>query len=196
MRGPARASGLALVIAVVIAFGLASALLTAITTGQAVAGVRVAEHQYELDALDGWSELTGGERGEADDLLDDVIIVAGYRHARSGALLAITRMNLDNPRAWRDDGDFFAEVEAGIEDTSPRYQRFHRRQQRVNKVPALDLGFRRDSERGREVVLMRFLFFRRYTLALALRVPARAYRRHERAFRTLVTSLAPYVAAP
>jgi hypothetical protein len=194
MRGRARASGLAAVIACRLA--LASAFLIAIMTGQAVADVRVAEHQFELGALDGWSELTGGERGEADNPLDDVILVAGYRHAGSGALLAITRMNLANPRAWRDDEDFFAEVEAGIESASQRYQRFHRRQQRVNKVPALDLGFRRDSERGREVVLMRFLFFRRYTLALALRVPAPAYRRHERAFRTLVTSFAPYLPEP
>jgi hypothetical protein len=200
MRGRARASGLVVMLASAsIAAIMATAMTAIMATGmvaQAVADVRVAEHQFELGALDGWSELPGRERGDAGNLLDDVIIVAGYRHAGSGALLAITRMNLANPRAWRDDGDFFAEVEAGIESTSARYQRFHRRQQRVDKVPALDLGFRRDTERGREVVLMRFLFFRRYTLALALRVPAPAHRRHERAFRTLVTSFAPYVPAP
>jgi hypothetical protein len=186
MRGRARASGL------VVTLALASALPTAIATSHAAADVRVVEHQFELGALDGWSELPGGARGDAGSLL----MVAGYRHAGSGALLAITRMNLANPRAWRDDDDFFAEIESGIESASARYQRFHHRQQRVSKVPALDLGFRRDSERGREVVLMRFLFFRRYTLALALRVPAPAYRRHERALRTLVTSFAPYLPAP
>jgi hypothetical protein len=188
MRGPARALAMAVMLAIV----------SARMTGQAVADVRVAAHQFQLDGLDGWSELPGGERGDAGNVLDDVIIVAGYRHAGSGALLAITRMNLANPRAWRngDDDDFFAEIEAGVEGASARYQRFHRRQQRVNQVPALDLGFRRDTERGREMVLMRFLFFRRYTLALALRVPAPAYRRHERAFRSLVTSFAPYVAQP
>lgn len=181
MRGRARALAIAGMIASAIA----------LMAGHAVAGVRVAEHQFQLDQLDGWSELPGAERGDAAN----VLIVAGYRHA-GGALLAITRMGLANPRAWGDDDDFFAEVEAGIESASARYQRFHRRQQRVNKVPALDLGFRRDTERGREVVLMRFLFFRRYTLALALRAPAPAYRRHERAFRALLESFTPYLGPP
>lgn len=171
------------------------ALACALVTGPALAGARVPAHQFQLDELDGWSELPAPDRADRGDA-GDVLIVAGYRHAGSGALLAITRMNLASPRAWRDDEGFFAEVEAGIESASARYQRFHRRQQRIGKVPALDLGFRRDSERGREVVLMRFLFFRRYTLALALRVPAPAYRRHERALRTLLASFAPYVAAP
>jgi len=172
------------------------ALASALMIGQAVGDVRVAEHQFQIDepaSSDGWRELPASERGDAAD----VLIVAGYHHAGSGAVLAITRMAIANPRAWDDDDDdFFAEVEAGIESTSARYQRFHRRQQRVNKVPALDLGFRRDSERGREVVLMRFLFFRRYTLALALRVPAPAHRRHERAFRALLESFAPYLGPP
>ena len=179
MRGRARA------------LAIAGGLVVAILTGQAAADVRVAEHQFQHDDLDGWSELPVRERGDAGN----VLIVAGYRHAASGALLAITRVGLANPRAWRGDDDFFAGVEAGIERTSARYQRFHHRQQRVARVPALDLGFRRDSERGREVVLMRFLFFRRYALALALRVPAPAYRRHERAFRKLIERFEPYVEA-
>lgn len=177
------------------ALAIAGVLAAALLAGRAAADVRVAEHQFQLGELDDWSELPAGERPERDDA-GNVLIVAGYRHAGSGALLAITRMDLPNPRAWRDDDDFFADVEAGIESTSARYQRFHRRQQRVNRVPALDLGFRRDTGRGREVVLMRFLFFRRYTLALALRVPAAAHRRHERDFRKLLESFAPYIRTP
>ena len=134
---------------------IAGVLATAVMTGQAVGDVRVAEHQFQHDepaSSDGWRELPADERGDAGD----VQIVAGYRHTGSGAVLAITRMAIANPRAWRDDDDFFAEVEAGIESTTAGYQRFHRRQQRVNKVPAFDLGFRRDTERAFRALLESF----------------------------------------
>lgn len=169
-----------------------AASLAAIAAGPAAADVRVAAHQYQLGALEAWTELPAPERDDAGDAR----IVAGYRHADSDALVAITRVEVANPRAWRSDEGFFDEVEAGVESASARFERFHERQQRVGAVPALDLGFRRDTERGREVVLMRFLFFRRYTLALALRAPARSWRRHQRTFRALVESFTPYVEAP
>jgi hypothetical protein len=175
------------------ALALAGVLAAAlVSSGRAVAEVRVVEHQFRHADLDGWSELPVRDRGDAGNLQ----VVAGHRHARSGAVLAITRMNLVSPRSRDHEEAFLAGVEDGIENASARYQRFHRRQQRVARVPALDLGFRRDSARGREVVLMRFLFFRRYTVALAVRVPARAYRRHERALRKLVESFEPYVETP
>jgi hypothetical protein len=174
-----------------VALALVGLLTSALGAGSAAADVRVAEHQFQLGALDGWTEVPVAATGAA---AGSVSIVAGYRHARTGALLAITRMGIPSPRAWRDDTAFFAEIEAGIASTSAGYQRFHRRQQRVTDVPALDLGFLRDTARGRELVLMRFLFFRRYTLALALTAPAATQRRHERAFRALVDSFAPYLA--
>jgi hypothetical protein len=174
------------------ALTLAGVLAAALLVGPAAAEVRVAEHQFRHADLDGWSEQPVRDRGDAGN----VLIVAGHRHARSGAVLAITRMNLVSPRARDLEDAFFADVEAGIESASARYQRFHRRQQRVDRVPALDLGFRRDTDGGREVVLMRFLFFRRYTVALAVRVPDRAYRRHGRALRKLIESFEPYIETP
>jgi hypothetical protein len=59
------------------------------------------------------------------------------------------------------------------------------------KVPALDIIYGRDGDRD-EVVLLRFLFFRRYALALAVTVQKRAYRRHKRALRTVQQSFTPF----
>lgn len=167
------------------------ALLALVATGPAAApaaaDVRVSAHQFQHTDLGGWSALS--VTGHRDDA-GTAEIVAAHRHA-TGALLAITRMNVPNQRAWRSDDDFFAEVESGVERASAGYDRFHRKQHRVGSVPALDLAFRQRGPRGREVVLMRFLFFRRYTLAFALRAPASAYRRHDRTWRALCESFAP-----
>jgi hypothetical protein len=157
------------------------------SAGPAVAGVRVSAHQFQHADLDGWSELP--VTGRRDDT-ETALVVAGHRHA-TGALLAITRMNVSNQRAWRQDDGFFAEVEAGVERASPGYDRFHRKQHRAGSVPVLDLAFRQRTARGREVVLMRFLFFRRYTVVFALRAPASAYRRHDRTWRALHESFTP-----
>lgn len=162
-------------------------LAAAGSAGLARANVRVSAHQFQHADLDGWRELP--VTGRQDDTAT-ALVVAGHRHA-TGALLAITRMNVPNQRAWRQDDDFFAEVEAGVERASAGYDRFHRKQHRVGSVPALDLAFRQRSPRGREIVLMRFLFFRRYTLAFALRAPAAAYRRHDRPWRALHESFTP-----
>lgn len=172
-----------------------AALLSAVTllaaaVAPAVADVRVSAHQFQHADLDGWSEQPLAGRSDGPGTAQ---IVAGHRHP-SGARLAITRMNVPNQRAWRKDEDFFAEVERGVERASPGYDRFRREQHRVGGVPALDLAFRQRSPRGREVVLMRFLFFRRYTLAFALRAPASAYRRHDRTWRALHESFTPHVA--
>ena len=166
-------------------------LVALAVAGLARADVRVSAHQFQHAELDGWSALLAAGRRDHAETAE---IVAGHRHA-SGALLAITRMNVPNQRAWRSDERFFAEVERGIERASAGYHRFHRKQHRVGSVPALDLAFRQRSARGREVVLMRFLFFRRFTLAFALRAPAAAYRRHDRTWRALHESFAPISAS-
>jgi hypothetical protein len=162
-------------------------LALAAAAGPVRGDVRVSAHQFQHADLDGWSELPVTGRGDDAGLAE---IVAGHRHP-AGALLAITRMNVPNQRAWRKDEGFFAEVESGVERASAGYDRFHRKQHRIGSVPVLDLGFRQRSARGREVVLLRFLFFRRYTVAFALRAPAAAYRRHDRAWRALHESFAP-----
>lgn len=156
------------------------------------ADVRVPAHQFQLSGLDGWIALVPASR---EDITGARGLLGGYRHPPSGAVLAVTRVDYPNRRAWRRDQGFFAEVEAGVETASTGYRRFHRRQHRIGRVPALDLGFRRRTEQGREVVLMRFLFFRRYTVSLTVTAPARAYRRHQGALRPLLDGFTPYFGA-
>ncbi|WP_428264044.1 hypothetical protein [Haliangium sp.] len=172
--------------------------------------LRVPAHQFEIAGLGSWREVELGDRerpvNDLDDLRDDAaeaddgqagqaredsVVLAGYRHPPSDARLAITRIRYPNLRAWRGEDSFFAEVEAGVAAAAVGLDRFHQRRQRLGRVPALDLGFRGRGPNGREVLLTRFLFFRRYTLALTMRVPTRGYRRHQRALRALVESFEP-----
>ena len=172
----------------------------------AQAHIKVPEHQYQLSGLETWrpmpepsaktpapnappesnaSASTAKDRGAS-------VRLAGYWHDRSNARLAIARMNYPNLGAWRRDKAFFAQVEAGLSETSPGFKRLYQNQMRIGKVPALDVTFRRKTNDGTEVVLMRFLFFRRYTLALTLSMPKRAYRRYRRTHRKLIENFVPY----
>jgi hypothetical protein len=162
------------------------ALAACLVLGQAaVAGaqevVQSRPHQYRLALPAGWTDASAA--GPA--------MVSGHRHEPSGARLAITRVDYPNPAAWQQEAAFFEQVEDGVRAAAPGYARLHRRQLRLGRVPAMDLSFRRRTGDGAEVVHMRFLFFRRYTLALALAAPARAHRRHGREHRALVDSFVP-----
>ena len=146
---------------------------------------RVAGHQYQITVTDGWTAASPGGPP----------LLAGYRHEDSGGRVVITRADYPNRGAWRQRAAFFEQVEDGLQASTPGYARLHRRQVRLDRVPAMDLVFRRRAGDQTEVVHMRFLFFRRYTLTLALVAPARVHRRHRRAYRKLVESFVPYLGA-
>lgn len=166
--------------------------------------LRVAAHQFALAAPGtGWRAVAqpradeGAARADADADADgaalgpDARLLLGFVHEGWDATLAVSRVEVANFRAWRRKAAFFDEVEAGVEAAYPGYRRTQREQQRLGRVPALDLAYR---ERGgqRRLLRLRFLFFRRYTLALALRMPARTHARHERRLQALVDSFAPF----
>ncbi|MEM9490192.1 MAG: hypothetical protein AAGC55_13675, partial [Myxococcota bacterium] len=122
---------------------------------------------------------------------------------RSGAVLAISRVNYPNLAAWRSKTmpDYSREVENGLRAAVRDYRRIDQREHRLGRVPALDLAFRHggeraSDERGEWVVLMRFLFFRRYSLSLTLTMPADRYRRFRRAHRAVRDSFQPYFPSP
>lgn len=148
---------------------------------------RGAGHRYQLTMPGGWT-ATDPAGAPAD-------VLAGYRHHDSGARVVITRADYPNPAAWRQQTAFFEQVEAGLQASTPGYARLHRRQMRLDRIPAMDLGFRRRAGGGAEVVHMRFLFFRRYTLALVLVAPVHAHRRHQHAYRKLIDGFVPYLGA-
>src|SRR5690606_34893388 len=104
------------------------------------------------------------------------------------------RVDHPNAGAWARKQAFFDEVEHGIRTAAPGCTRLQRRQHRLGRVPAMGVQFRRAAGERSEVVHGRSLFLRRRTLALTLAAPARAYRRHGRAYRALVKSFVPYFA--
>src|SRR5690606_25860846 len=85
-----------------------------------------------------------------------------------GARLVVTRTDHPNRAARRGDRDFFAEVERGLARSVPDYRRHKSKTFKLGSVPALDLWFHRNRGRQRQLIAMRFLFFRRFTLALAV----------------------------
>ncbi len=181
----------------------------------------MAKHQCQVKTIAGWQpvsvaaseqppdSVSGQTSGQAPGHLlgsppprprasvGSARILGRYRHPPSGAYFALTRTDYPNPRAWRRNNEaFMAEVESGVVEQAKGFRPLYRRSQRLGRVPSLDLGFRQRSPRGREVVLIRFLFFRRYTLSLALRVPAKSYRRYGSQHRSLMSGFVPYFGPP
>jgi hypothetical protein len=165
---------------------LALLLLALPARARAERAVENREHRYRLDVDSVWRARPAPAGSLAP--------LAGYEHDRSGALLAVSRINYPNAAAWRQRtrDAYHDAVVAGIEKSTPGYQLMERRASLQGAVPALDLTYRRREARGNEVVLLRFLFFRRYALALAVTVPERGYRGHKRALRAVQQSFAPF----
>jgi len=116
-----------------------------------------------------------------------------WRNGRAEQTLSITRINSSNHAAWRGKRSFFAGVETGVRSNAPGYRALKKRRGRLGRVPHLDLIFEYDADGDTKItVAMRFVFFRRYTLVLAVDTPARRYRKHRRAVRKLTKSFKPY----
>lgn len=96
-------------------------------------------------------------------------IVLAYQ-APSGALLAVTRAQVPNADAWRSKtrDAYVAEVERGAIASVRGATRLSHRVGEANGVPVLDLELRRAD--GATLVL-RYLLFRTYALALAIEIP-------------------------
>jgi hypothetical protein len=93
----------------------------------------------------------------------------------AGGHVVITRAGAYNPQAWieRTRAKYCDEVETGVSAATDGYQRKKRSIQKVNGVPVMDLELTREVDGKREDVVMRFVFFRTYTLTLAAVGPAK-----------------------
>lgn len=105
---------------------------------------------------------------------------------------SITRVSAPNRRAWRKDPKFFREVEEGLAKSTKGYRRLSRKQHKLGKVPALDLVFRRNGPKGREVVAGRFLFFRTFSVTLMVAAPNEAWRGNKKRLVGMARSFKPY----
>lgn len=167
------------------AWWLLVALMLALPAVARADGVENREHRYRLELDSAWQARPVSAASSTP--------LAGWEHARSGALVAVSRIDYPNLSAWRQRTReaYYDAIVAGIEESTPGYALMERRASMQGQVPALDVIHGRGGERD-EVVLMRFLFFRRYALALAVIVDKRAYRRHKRALRAVQQSFQPF----
>lgn len=96
-------------------------------------------------------------------------IVAAYRGPR-GETLAVTRAPVPNPDAWREKtrAKYTDEVERGAVAAVMGGKRLARKVSEANSVPTLDLEVRRADG---ATIVVRYLLFRTYALALAVEVP-------------------------
>ena len=161
----------------------------ALVAGAAVAGppervIDLPETPAEIVLPTGWTELPLPEVANKP--------VAAYR-SPAGVSVVITRAGLHNPEAWseRKRGAYVDQVEAGVSAAADGYQRKKRTILKVQGVPAADLELSRKVDGAREDVLMRFLFFRTYTLTLAATGSREQLRKDRTALEAVVRRFGP-----
>lgn len=159
------------------------AALTAVAHGDAPT-LRDADNYYQVDLPASWKRVTPAPGPET--------ILVAARHAPTERTLAITRIDYPNPdrkaRAYHD------RIEAGLRASVPGYERLRRSTRKLAHVYAIDLVFRRGTDADREVVWMRIMLYRSFTLTAAVAAPAVQYRTSDRDTRKLLASVQPYAA--
>jgi hypothetical protein len=139
---------------------------------------RDADRRFELELPAAWTK-------DSDALL--------WRNSDTDQVMVVTRIDGPTSDAWRGRRSFFDAVEKGVRDSADSFKSLRRRRGKAGRVPTLDLWFQYRATDGADVtVAMRFLFFRRYTLSLAIDTPAKRFRKHRRAVRKLTKSFKPY----
>lgn len=138
------------------------------------------DHRFELALGDDWQR-------DGDALT--------WRNPSTAQTLTITRIDSSNYAAWRGRRSFFTGVEQGVIDAAPGYRALRKRRGKLGRVPHLDLWFEyQPADSEPLAVAMRFVFFRRYTLVLAIDTPAERYRKQRARLRQLTKSFKPYFA--
>ncbi len=156
----------------------AVALAIALPAPAGAEPVRHPEDRWELELPESWTR-----RG------DDQV----WANPDTGQQLVVHRIDGPGTPAWRGRKDFFDGIEAGVSRTASGYKRLKRSTGKVGRVPTMDLWFRYDAADGAEVtVAMRYLFFRRYAVVLAVDTPRQSARRHRRGTRHLLRSFRPW----
>ncbi len=113
-------------------------------------------------------------------------IVAAYR-GPAGAVLAVTRVQVPNADAWRPKtrDAYVADIERGALAAVRGGVRLAHKTSDANGIPALDLELRRGDG---ATLVVRYLLFRTYVLALAIELPTGV---NARSARTIAASFLP-----
>lgn len=136
------------------------------------------DNHYQLELAGGWAVQRSGEAPQ--------LLTLSHRSGEARAVL--TRTNYPNRAAWRRKrrGQYFDDVVAGLEKSTPGFALVRRRAGKLGRIPYLDVIYRRRHEQ-RPRVYTRFLFYRTFTLILG----AASTRAGRRQAARLIRSLAP-----
>lgn len=160
--------------------------LAAPRAAQAQVELEDSSNYFTLSLPVGWQAATPVAGTES--------IITAFVAPGSERELAVTRVDYPNRAAGRDPSTFFAQVEAGLQRSSPGYTRLARKQRRFAHVRVLDLTFRHSpAQRDAEVMAIRFLFFRTFSLSLAVAGKASRYRRQRRSTQAILASFRPHL---
>ncbi len=109
--------------------------------------------------------------------------------------LSLSRIQYPALAAWRKNqrDDYWEQIVEGARQTVPGYRHKAKSYQRVEGVPSLDLHFARA---GGELVWMRLLFFRKFTIVATAATPESAQRTYKKQARAFARSLRPYSTTP
>lgn len=145
---------------------------------------------YKLGVAGGWQtvELPDAKPDTKQEIATEATRM--YKHPGSGRVLVVTKTSFPNHGARDRIKAYVDAMESGLRK-QPGYKRLHRAQQRVGRVPVVDLVFRRKRGTATEVVMMRFLLFRSSSYAVTLTTPAPRWRRWKRSNQRLVNSFRP-----
>ena len=107
--------------------------------------------------------------------------------------MSLSRIGFPALGAWRrsERQAFVETVVAGARDATTEFRIKAKQSQRVEGVPALDLHFSRKGAQGPELVWMRFLFYRRYSIVASASTPGAASQGQRRRAQDFTRSLAP-----
>ncbi len=105
--------------------------------------------------------------------------------------LSLSRIEYPALSAWRKNQreDYWEQIVEGARQAVPGYRHKAKSYQRVGGVPSLDLHFARA---GGELVWMRLLFFRKFTIVATAATPPSAQRKYKKRARAFTRSLRPY----
>lgn len=107
--------------------------------------------------------------------------------------MTVSRISHPGLPAWRKKqrDAFIDQVVSGARESAKGYRQQSKKSHRVDGVPALDLHFSRGLKSTKEMVWMRFLFFRRYTLVASASTSSTSQGVHQKRAREFTRSLLP-----
>jgi hypothetical protein len=145
--------------------------------------VRDGEHYYQLVVASTWQPL--------DPPVDTLL---AYQAPGARAHLAVTRVDIG--RTGQGELDRVAdEIERGVSRETAGYRRVKRKLTTSGVAPILELVYRRKpgSDSTHDVVMTRFLLFRRHTVVLSIGMGRKAPRAIRKAAEAQLASFSPYL---